>query len=105
MSLVSGEVAASFCSGGFSDYFACPDYQNNALSTYLQNLDLQYYGALTATIRLYLFPLSNLPAMWAASFSTSLRRRSTLWSSTMGNSDSGVARVGIDYRRHRLVAE
>ncbi|KAH9051103.1 peptidase S8/S53 domain-containing protein [Lactarius vividus] len=38
------EVAASLSGGGFSDYFPRPSYQQQAVSTFLDNLDHQYSG-------------------------------------------------------------
>jgi len=38
------EVAAIFSGGGFSNYFDIPDYQENAVSTFLQNLGDKYNG-------------------------------------------------------------
>jgi tripeptidyl-peptidase-1 len=40
------EVAAPFSGGGFSNYFARPSYQNNAVSSYLQNLPTGEYSGL-----------------------------------------------------------
>ncbi|KAH9077523.1 subtilisin-like protein [Lactarius deliciosus] len=41
---VEPEVAASLSGGGFSDYFARPEYQQQAVSTFLDNLGHQYSG-------------------------------------------------------------
>ncbi|KAH9160872.1 peptidase S8/S53 domain-containing protein, partial [Lactarius sanguifluus] len=41
---VEPEVAASLSGGGFSDYFARPAYQQQAVSTFLDNLGHQYSG-------------------------------------------------------------
>ena len=41
---VNPEVAAHFSGGGFSNYFARPSYQNEAVSSYLQNIGDQYSG-------------------------------------------------------------
>ncbi|KAH9021364.1 peptidase S8/S53 domain-containing protein [Lactarius hengduanensis] len=38
------EVAASLSGGGFSEYFRRPEYQQQAVSTYLNNLGPQYSG-------------------------------------------------------------
>ncbi|KAH9059566.1 subtilisin-like protein [Lactarius vividus] len=38
------EVAASISGGGFSDYFRRPPYQEEAISTFLQNLGNRYQG-------------------------------------------------------------
>ncbi|KAH9055296.1 subtilisin-like protein [Lactarius vividus] len=38
------EVAASFSGGGFSDFFLRPNYQQQAVSSYFQNLGNQYHG-------------------------------------------------------------
>ncbi|KAH9071520.1 subtilisin-like protein [Lactarius deliciosus] len=38
------EVAASFSGGGFSEYFLRPGYQQQAVSTFLDNLGQQYSG-------------------------------------------------------------
>ncbi|KAH8991300.1 tripeptidyl peptidase SED3 [Lactarius akahatsu] len=38
------EVAASFSGGGFSKYFLHPEYQLQAVSTFLDNLSQQYSG-------------------------------------------------------------
>ncbi|KAH8986403.1 subtilisin-like protein [Lactarius hatsudake] len=38
------EVAASLSGGGFSDYFARPEYQQQAVSTFLDNIGHQYSG-------------------------------------------------------------
>ncbi|KAH9011419.1 hypothetical protein EDB83DRAFT_2193419, partial [Lactarius deliciosus] len=38
------EVAASLSSGGFSNIFACPNYQQPAVLSYLQNLGNLYQG-------------------------------------------------------------
>ncbi|KAH9171769.1 subtilisin-like protein [Lactarius sanguifluus] len=38
------EVAASLSGGGFSEYFPRPGYQQQAVSTFLDNLGLQYSG-------------------------------------------------------------
>ncbi|KAH9059201.1 hypothetical protein EDB87DRAFT_1684954 [Lactarius vividus] len=40
-------VAASLSGGGFSNYFACPSYRDQAVSTFLQGLGRRYQGALT----------------------------------------------------------
>ena len=36
---VNPEVAANFSSGGFSNYFSRPSYQNGAVSSYLQGIN------------------------------------------------------------------
>jgi tripeptidyl-peptidase-1 len=38
------EQGSSFSSGGFSNYFATPDYQLNATSAYIESLNGQYEG-------------------------------------------------------------
>ncbi|KAH9055293.1 subtilisin-like protein [Lactarius vividus] len=38
------EIAASLSSGGFSNLFSRPNYQQQAVSSYLQNLGNQYHG-------------------------------------------------------------
>ncbi|KAH8976607.1 subtilisin-like protein [Lactarius hatsudake] len=45
------EVAASFSGGGFSDYFKRPTYQEEAVSTFLQNLGNRYQGLYNASGR------------------------------------------------------
>ncbi|KAH9044202.1 subtilisin-like protein [Lactarius hengduanensis] len=45
------EVAASFSSGGFSDYFVRPPYQEEAVPTFLRNLGNQYQGLYNASGR------------------------------------------------------
>ncbi|KAH7323933.1 peptidase S8/S53 domain-containing protein [Rhexocercosporidium sp. MPI-PUGE-AT-0058] len=45
------EQAASFSSGGFSNYFATPSYQVNATATYIASLDGQYEGLYNASGR------------------------------------------------------
>ncbi|KAH8987133.1 subtilisin-like protein [Lactarius hatsudake] len=38
------EIAAAISSGGFSDYFKRPDYQDGAVTTFLDNLGNRYHG-------------------------------------------------------------
>jgi tripeptidyl-peptidase I len=38
------EVAVSFSGGGFSNYFAQPSYQSEAVSTFLSGLGNQFQG-------------------------------------------------------------
>ncbi|KAH9060339.1 subtilisin-like protein [Lactarius deliciosus] len=45
------EVAADFSGGGFSDYFKRPLYQEEAVSTFLQDLGNQYQGLYNASGR------------------------------------------------------
>ncbi|KAH9169553.1 subtilisin-like protein [Lactarius sanguifluus] len=45
------EVAAEFSGGGFSDYFKRPTYQEEAVSTFLQDLGNQYQGLYNASGR------------------------------------------------------
>ncbi|KAH9163927.1 subtilisin-like protein [Lactarius sanguifluus] len=45
------EVAASLSGGGFSDHFKRPDYQEQAVTTFLQHLGNQYQGQYNATSR------------------------------------------------------
>ncbi|KAH9044203.1 subtilisin-like protein [Lactarius hengduanensis] len=45
------EVAASFSGGGFSDYFEWPTYQEEAVSTFLEDLGNQYQGLYNASGR------------------------------------------------------
>ncbi|KAH9062382.1 subtilisin-like protein [Lactarius vividus] len=45
------EVAADFSGGGFSDYFQRPSYQQEAVSTFLQNLGNRYHGLYNASGR------------------------------------------------------
>ncbi|KAH8978340.1 subtilisin-like protein [Lactarius akahatsu] len=45
------EVAASFSGGGFSDYFKRPTYQEEAVSTFLQDLGNRYQGLYNASGR------------------------------------------------------
>ncbi|KAI0306132.1 subtilisin-like protein [Multifurca ochricompacta] len=48
---VNPEVAASLSTGGFSNYFARPDYQDSTVSHYLSNLGSQYSGLYNASGR------------------------------------------------------
>ncbi|THH15737.1 hypothetical protein EW146_g4775 [Bondarzewia mesenterica] len=48
---VNPEVAASLSSGGFSNYFARPDYQSAAVSTFLTKLGTQFSGLYNASGR------------------------------------------------------
>ena len=41
---ISPEVAANLSGGGFSGYFPRPSYQDNAVSTFLEDLEDQYVG-------------------------------------------------------------
>ncbi|KAH8997701.1 subtilisin-like protein [Lactarius hatsudake] len=45
------EVAAKFSGGGFSDYFKRPTYQEEAVSTFLQDLGSRYQGLYNASGR------------------------------------------------------
>ncbi|KAH8985674.1 peptidase S8/S53 domain-containing protein [Lactarius akahatsu] len=45
------EVAVKFSGGGFSDYFKRPSYQEEAVSTYLQDLGNRYQGLYNASGR------------------------------------------------------
>ncbi|KAH8991285.1 subtilisin-like protein [Lactarius akahatsu] len=45
------EVAASFSGGGFSEYFVRPGYQQQAVSTFLDNLGQQYSGLYNSLAR------------------------------------------------------
>ncbi|KAH8983893.1 subtilisin-like protein [Lactarius hatsudake] len=45
------EIAVRFSGGGFSDYFRRPPYQEEAVSTFLQNLGNQHQGLYNATGR------------------------------------------------------
>ncbi|TFY77127.1 hypothetical protein EWM64_g6885 [Hericium alpestre] len=48
---VNPEIAAYFSSGGFSNYFARPAYQNAAVSSYLAKIGAEYQGKFNATGR------------------------------------------------------
>ncbi|TVY76158.1 Tripeptidyl-peptidase sed2 [Lachnellula suecica] len=45
------EQGSDFSSGGFSNYFAVPDYQRNATAAYIATLDGQYQGLYNASGR------------------------------------------------------
>ena len=47
----TSETAASFSSGGFSNYFSQPSYQSSAVSTYLSALGSTYSGRYNASGR------------------------------------------------------
>ncbi|KAF7317715.1 Subtilisin-like protein [Mycena kentingensis (nom. inval.)] len=50
---VNPEVGVSFSGGGFSRYFAQPDYQSSAVSSFLTRLGTQFAGLYNATGRAY----------------------------------------------------
>ncbi|KAH9053312.1 subtilisin-like protein [Lactarius vividus] len=45
------EIAADISSGGFSDYFKRPDYQDEAVTTFFEKLGNQYHGLYNASSR------------------------------------------------------
>ncbi|KAI0291849.1 subtilisin-like protein [Russula brevipes] len=50
---VAPAVAVNFSGGGFSNYFAQPSYQKNAVSSYLRQLGTKYSGLFNHTGRAY----------------------------------------------------
>ncbi|CZR56684.1 related to Tripeptidyl-peptidase sed2 [Phialocephala subalpina] len=50
-SVIIDEQGSSFSSGGFSNYFAVPDYQRNATESYIKTLNGQYEGLYNASGR------------------------------------------------------
>jgi len=50
---INPEVVADFSGGGFSNLFARPDYQADAVSGYLDALGNQFQGLFNATGRAY----------------------------------------------------
>lgn len=53
LSGTSSETAASFSSGGFSNYFGTPDYQSSAVSSYLSSIGSTNSGKFNTSGRAY----------------------------------------------------
>ena len=64
---VSPEIAASLSSGGFSNYFPRPSYQDDAVSAYLKTLGSTNAGLFNATSRGFpdvAAPAENVTIVW-----------------------------------------
>ncbi|KAF8264281.1 peptidase S8/S53 domain-containing protein [Lactarius quietus] len=79
------EIATPLSGGGFSTFFGRPDYQDDAVPTFLQNLGNQYNG---------FYKYISFPGMqMAAAFPTSLRKRRISSPSTDKNPGKDTARA------------